>query len=89
MAPRLSCSVACGIFPGSGLEPVSPALAGRFLTTAPPGKSLGWVLKTGRVLLRGLGWGGHSNQHSKNLHDHQPQDKHCRGCVTKDDWGGR
>ena len=26
--------------PGAGLEPVSPALAGRFLTTAPPGKSL-------------------------------------------------
>ena len=26
--------------PGSGLEPVSPALAGRFLTTAPPGKCL-------------------------------------------------
>ena len=25
--------------PGPGLEPVSPALAGRFLTTAPPGKS--------------------------------------------------
>ena len=25
--------------PGLGLEPVSPALAGRFLTTAPPGKS--------------------------------------------------
>ena len=24
--------------PGSGLEPVSPALAGGFLTTAPPGK---------------------------------------------------
>ena len=24
--------------PGTGLEPVSPALAGRFLTTAPPGK---------------------------------------------------
>ena len=24
--------------PGSGLEPMSPALAGRFLTTAPPGK---------------------------------------------------
>ena len=34
----LSCSAACGIFP-AGLEPVSPALAGRFLTTAPPGKS--------------------------------------------------
>ena len=27
-----------------GLEPVSPALAGGFLTTAPPGKSLGAVL---------------------------------------------
>ena len=26
--------------PGPGLEPVSPALAGRFLTTVPPGKSL-------------------------------------------------
>ena len=25
--------------PGPGLEPVSPALAGRYLTTAPPGKS--------------------------------------------------
>ena len=33
--------VACGMWdlPGPGLEPVSPALAGRFLTTAPPGKS--------------------------------------------------
>ena len=30
----------CGIWdlPGPGLEPVSPALAGGFLTTAPPGK---------------------------------------------------
>ena len=27
-------------FPSPGLEPVSPALAGRFLTTAPPGKPL-------------------------------------------------
>ena len=33
--------VLCGMWdlPGPGLEPVSPALAGRFLTTAPPGKS--------------------------------------------------
>ena len=30
---------------GPGLEPVSPALAGRFLTTAPPGKPLGVHLK--------------------------------------------
>ena len=30
----------CGMWdlPGPGLEPMSPALAGRFLTTAPPGK---------------------------------------------------
>ena len=27
--------------PGPGIEPVSPALAGGFLTTAPPGNSLG------------------------------------------------
>ena len=36
-APRLSCSVACGIL----TEPTSPALQGRFLTTEPPGKSQG------------------------------------------------
>ncbi|KAJ8791703.1 hypothetical protein J1605_020425 [Eschrichtius robustus] len=32
----------CGMWdlPRPGLEPVSPALAGGFLTTAPPGKSL-------------------------------------------------
>ena len=30
--------------PGPGLEPVSPALAGRFLTTAPPGKPQGVFL---------------------------------------------
>ena len=31
---------------GPGLEPVPPALAGGFLTTAPPGKSLGLVFET-------------------------------------------
>ena len=31
--------------PGSGIEPVSPALAGGFLTTMPPGKSLQYILK--------------------------------------------
>ena len=40
--------------PGSGLEPVSPALAGGFLNTAPPGKSkfhpfLKTFLATGKV----------------------------------------
>ena len=31
----------CGMWdlPGPGIKPVSPALAGRFLTTGPPGKS--------------------------------------------------
>ena len=31
--------------PGPGIEPVSPALAGGFLNTAPPGKSEAVVLK--------------------------------------------
>ena len=31
--------------PRPGLEPVSPALAGRFSTTAPPGKPLGKIFK--------------------------------------------
>ena len=33
-----------GDLPRPGLEPVSPALAGRFSTTAPPGKPLGLLL---------------------------------------------
>ena len=37
--------------PRPGLEPVSPALAGRFSTTAPPGKPLGMVFNpAGHVL---------------------------------------
>ena len=35
---RLSRSVACGIFPDQESTPV-PALAGRFFTAGPPGKS--------------------------------------------------
>ena len=37
VAHGLSCSAAFGIFPDLGIKPVSPALAGRFLTTGPPG----------------------------------------------------
>ena len=37
--------------PRPGLEPVSPALAGRFSTTAPPGKPLSWVLSSVSVTL--------------------------------------
>ena len=40
VAHGLSCSVARGIFPDQGSNPCPPALAGGFLTTAPPGKSL-------------------------------------------------
>ena len=39
-----SCSAACGIFPDQGSKPCPPALAGGFLTTAPPGKSLPLLL---------------------------------------------
>ena len=35
--------------PRPGLEPVSPALAGRFLTTAPPGKSRKPIIKSLKV----------------------------------------
>ena len=37
--PRAQLLRSMWTLPRSGLEPVSPALAGRFLTTAPPGKS--------------------------------------------------
>ena len=36
-AHGLSCSLGCGIFPNQRSEPMSPALAGRLLSTAPPG----------------------------------------------------
>ena len=40
MMRRLSCPAACGILLTlPGIEHVSPALQGRFLTTVPPGKS--------------------------------------------------
>ena len=39
--PRLSCPTACGIFvPWPEIEPASPTLQSRFLTSGPPGKSL-------------------------------------------------
>ena len=34
----LSCPLACGMFPRLGIEPMSPALTGGFLTIGPPGK---------------------------------------------------
>ena len=57
--------------PGPGIEPVSPALAGRFLTTVPPGKSqdlkkiflfyIGVELINNVVLVSGV-------QHSDSVH---------------------
>ena len=53
VACGLSCPMVCGILvprrgilvSRPGIEPSSPALGGRFLTTGPPGKSLeSWVL---------------------------------------------
>ena len=43
-----SRSAACGNPPRPGLEPVSPALAGRFSTTAPPGKPPFHILSSGQ-----------------------------------------
>ena len=37
---RLSCSLACRIFPGPRIKRMSPPLAGGFFTTEPPGKPL-------------------------------------------------
>ena len=34
----LSCSAAYGNLPGPGIDPVFPAMAGRFFTTEPAGK---------------------------------------------------
>ena len=40
VAHGFSCPEACGILvPRPGIKPMSPALAGGFLTTGPPGKS--------------------------------------------------
>ena len=37
--------------PGPGLEPMSPALAGGFLTTVPPGKPCNFIEKQCLVLM--------------------------------------
>ena len=38
----------CGLWdlPRSGIDPISPVLAGRFLTSAPPGKPYTWLFDT-------------------------------------------
>ena len=54
VAHGFRCSAACGIFPDQGSNPWSPALAGRFLTTAPPGKSKGTFNTTSSSLSQTL-----------------------------------
>ena len=43
----------CGTWdlPRPGLEPVSPALTGRFSTTAPPGKPCSWLFLPNDLLI--------------------------------------
>ena len=59
--------------PGPGIEPVSPALAGEFLTTVPPGKTL-------------VDWFDESPNHmpvSKLTDPHHPVlKKNIFNCVT-------
>ena len=43
-AHRFSRPAACDIFPGPGIKPLFSALAGSFLSTTPPGKSLNALL---------------------------------------------
>ena len=52
----------CGMWdlPGPGLEPVSPALAGRFLTIVPPGKSQESSILNSGVLDGVLPWKIHN-----------------------------
>ena len=56
--------------PGLGIKPVSPALAGRFLTTGPPGKSwcfvlVFWVFCHSKVKVIDLSWDVFSGSHKK------------------------
>ena len=46
----------CGMWnlPGPRIEPMSPALAGRFLTTGPPGRSLCQILDSNVLCIFGI-----------------------------------
>ena len=82
--------------PGPGLEPRSPALAGGFLTTAPPGKSLSyfffffwlcWVFVSARGLSPVAASVGHSSSRCAGLSLSQPlllwsTGSRCAGSVV-------
>ena len=70
----------CGTWdlPRPGLEPVSPALAGRLSTTAPPGKPWGAVLNMEDSLLR-----RHSMPGTLTcIHHHPPSLRSCLGFTS-------
>ena len=56
VAHRLNCSAVCGLFPDQdqGLDSCPPALAGRILPTAPPGRSVTDFSKFSLILPRGF-----------------------------------
>ena len=55
--------------PGPGLEPMSPALAGRFLTTAPPGKPGSTIIIQGFLLADGMSKAADNGQHLNKWED--------------------
>ena len=84
VARELSCPTACGILvPQAGMEPASPALEGRFLTTRPPGKSLLSCLYLNKLIY-------HIYDYYTKMHMHIFGKKvfffmyfnHLRGCST-------
>ena len=75
MAHGLSCSVACGIFPDQGWKLcVSPPLAGGFLTTVPPGKSLLFIYQSKSRLV--------------NIFSKEGTEDNTMFCIFKDHLGG-
>ena len=62
VADGLSCSVAYGIFPDPGIELVSLAMVGGFLTTGPPGKSQRLLFLQGLGIQRGEEGSSHGDE---------------------------
>ena len=77
---RLSCSEACGILvPWPGIEPMSPALQGRFLTTKPPRKS--HLKLTFRQKKKGRKWNRSVVSYSFQSHRLQPPRSSAHGIL--------
>ena len=70
--------------PGPGLQPVSPALAGGFLTTAPPGKSCSSFLKVESQREAALSKGVCTLQFSRYQHSTFPEGSYNFFLVSED-----